>query len=87
MNLTCQRLFNNQKLCLEYICTVTKSAFLGIRMNPELRTQLERIAQREERSISQVCEVLLRGGVAAYQKEGSKHLQRFLSKQKSETEQ
>jgi hypothetical protein len=56
-------------------------------MNPELRTQLERIAQREERSISQVCEVLLRGGVAAYQKEGSKHLQRFLSKQKSETEQ
>ena len=66
---------------------MTKSAFLGIRMNPELRTQLERIAQREERSISQVCEVLLRGGVAAYQKEGSKYLRRFLSKQKSETEQ
>ena len=66
---------------------MTKSAFLGIRMNPELRTQLDRIAKREERSISQVCEVLLRGGVAAYQKEGSKYLQRFLSKQKSETEQ
>lgn len=56
-------------------------------MNPELRTQLERIAQREERSISQICEVLLRGGVAAYQKEGFKYLQRFLSKQKAETEQ
>jgi hypothetical protein len=56
-------------------------------MNPELRRELERIAQKEERSISQICEVLLRGGVAAYQKEGSRYLQRFLSKQKPETEQ
>jgi hypothetical protein len=56
-------------------------------MNPELRTQLERIAQREERSISQICEVLLRGGVAAYQKEGSKYLQHFLAKQTPEKEQ
>jgi hypothetical protein len=69
-----------------YICTVAKSAFIGMRMNPELRMQLERIAHREERSISQICEVLLRGGVAAYQKEGSRYLQRFLSKQKPETE-
>jgi predicted transcriptional regulator len=66
---------------------VAKSAFLGIRMNPELRTQLERIAQKEERSMSQICEVLLRGGVVAYQKEGSKYLQRFFSKRKTETEQ
>ncbi len=65
---------------------MAKSAFLGIRMTPELRTQLERIAQREERSISQVCEVLLRGGVAAYQKEGSKYLQRFLSRTKAGNE-
>ena len=80
MNLGCQRLFNNRTPCLAYICAVAKSSFLGMRMNPELRTQLERIAQREERSISQICEVLLRGGVAAYQKEGSKYLQRLLSK-------
>lgn len=64
---------------------MAKSAFLGIRMNPELKTQLEKIAQKEERSISQICEVLLRGGVAAYNKEGSKYLQRYLSNQKSET--
>lgn len=64
---------------------MAKSAFLGIRMNPELKTQLEKIAQKEERSISQICEVLLRGGVAAYLKEGSKYLQRHLSNQKSET--
>jgi hypothetical protein len=70
-----------------YIGAMAKSAFLGIRMNPELRKQLEQIAQREERSISQVCEVLLRGGVAAYQKEGAKYLQRLLSGRKSEMEQ
>jgi hypothetical protein len=64
---------------------MAKSAFLGIRMNPELKTQIGKIAQKEERSISQICEVLLRGGVAAYLKEGSKYLQRHLSNQKSET--
>ena len=66
---------------------MAKSAFLGFRLNPELRKQLEKIALREERSISQICEVLLRGGVAAYQKEGSKYVQRFLSRRKGETEQ
>lgn len=55
-------------------------------MNPELKKQLQQIAQREERSISQVCEVLLRGGVAAYQKEGAKYLQRLLSGRKGEME-
>jgi hypothetical protein len=65
---------------------VAKSAFLGFRLNPELRKQLEDIALREERSISQICEVLLRGGVAAYHKEGSKYVQRFLSRRKVETE-
>ena len=58
---------------------MAKSAFVGFRLDPELKKQLERIALREERSISQICEVLLRGGVAGYQKEGSKYVQRFLS--------
>jgi predicted transcriptional regulator len=65
---------------------VAKSAFLGIRTNPELRTQLERIAKKEERSMSQICEVILRGGVAAYQRDGSKYIQRLLSTQKPETD-
>jgi hypothetical protein len=62
---------------------MAKSAFLGIRMDPKLRTELEVIAQKEERSMSQICEVLLRGGVSAYEKEGSKYLQRYLLKPKS----
>lgn len=70
-----------------YSLEVAKSAFLGMRISPELRKQLAQIALREERSTSQICEVLLRGGVAAYQKEGTKYLQRILAKAKSDTEQ
>ena len=66
---------------------MAKSAFLGMRISPELRKYLEQIALREERSISQICEVLLRGGVAAYQKGGSKYLERILAKRKNDTEQ
>ena len=66
---------------------MAKSAFLGMRISPELRKHLEQIALREERSISQICEVLLRGGVAAYQRDGSKYLERILAKRKSDTEQ
>lgn len=65
---------------------MAKRAFLGFRLLPELKNELERIAAREERSISQICEVLLRGGVEAYKKEGSKYLQRFLAKYKQEQE-
>jgi hypothetical protein len=60
---------------------VPKTAFLGFRVSPDLKKQLEFIAQKEERSISQVCEVLLRGGVASYKRQGSKYLQGLLSKQ------
>jgi hypothetical protein len=62
---------------------VPKTAFLGLRINPELKKQLEAIAEREERSISQVCEVLLRGGVAAYKSEGTRYLQQLLAKKAS----
>ncbi len=57
---------------------------MGFRLNPELKKQLEEIAVREERSISQVCEMLLRRGVNNYRKHGAKCLQRFLSRQKKE---
>lgn len=64
---------------------MAKSAFIGIRMDPELRAELERIAKEEERSMSQICAVLLRGGVSAYEKEGSKYLQRYLVRHKGQT--
>jgi len=37
------------------------------------------------RSVSQVCELLLRRGVDAYKKEGARHVQRTRSRQKKES--
>jgi hypothetical protein len=85
MNPYCQHSFNNVKDSFSAIVhPVPKVAFLGFRLSPNLKKQLEAIAEKEERSMSQVCEVLLRGGVAAYKAEGSKYLQKFLSRQKNE---
>ena len=63
---------------------VARKVFLGIRINPDLKDGLEKIASAEERSVSQICELLLRTGVQGYRKEGSGYLQRFLSRQKKE---
>jgi hypothetical protein len=62
------------------IWLVAKKAFLGFRLNPDLKRQLEEIAAKEERSISQVCEMLLRTGVEAYKKDGSRYFQRSLAR-------
>ena len=83
MNRNCQHMWGG--LFSAIVGFVAKAAFLGFRLSPNLKKQLEAIAEREERSISQVCEVLLRGGVAAYKAEGSKYLQKFLSRQKNDT--
>ena len=63
---------------------VARKVFLGIRINPQLKKVLEEIAGAEERSVSQISELLLRRGVEAYKMEGSKYLQRLLSRQKKE---
>lgn len=51
-----------------------KDAPLAFRIPSDLKKRLEDLAQREARSISQVCEMLLRIGVEAYEEEGSKYL-------------
>ena len=61
-----------------------KKAFLGIRINPELKKTLEQVADAEERSVAQICELLLRTGIDAYKKDGTKYLQRSMSRQKKE---
>jgi hypothetical protein len=43
---------------------------------------IREIANREARSISQICEILLTIGTEAYSKEGSKYLQRYLGPRK-----
>ncbi len=53
------------------------------RVAPELRQDVQRIADEEQRTITQVCEMLLYEGVEAYQKEGPKFMQRLVAKQKA----
>jgi hypothetical protein len=64
---------------------VARKIFLGIRIDPELKKALEEMGSTEERSVSQICELLLRNGVDAYKREGPKHLRRSLSHQKKES--
>ncbi len=66
-----------------YISLVAKTEFLAFRAAPELKRELQRIADDEQRALSQVCEMLLFEGVEAYKKEGPKFIQRLVAKQKA----
>ena len=59
--------------------TPKKDAPLAFRIPTELKQELQRISDKEARSLSQICEAFLRGGLVAYQKEGAKYLSRLLS--------
>ena len=63
-----------------YICLVAKKDFLAFRIDPELKQQIEEIADREQRSLSQICELFLRGAVEDYKKNGPPFMQRLLTK-------
>ncbi len=49
-----------------------------------MKRTLSQIARKEGRSLAQICEIFLRGGIASYRKEGPKYLKHFLSRQKKE---
>lgn len=59
-----------------------KNAPLAFRIPGELKKSLQRIADREARSMSQICELLLTMGVDAYEKQGARYLQNVLSTSK-----
>ncbi len=61
---------------------MAKKDFLAFRINPELKQQIEEIADEEQRSISQICELFLRGAVEDYKKDGTQFIQRLLVRQK-----
>jgi len=62
----------------------TKDEQVGFRLPASLKKELHMIARREGRTLSQICEILVSGGLEAYRREGSKYLQRLLSRQKKE---
>jgi hypothetical protein len=59
-----------------------KDTALSFRVQRGLKADLEKVALNEGRSLSQVCEALLAGGLDVYKREGPKYLQRLLSHQK-----
>jgi len=56
-----------------------KDTRLTLRIHSELKRQLETLADKEKRSVAQVCEAFLEAGLRAYKREGGKVIHRFLS--------
>jgi hypothetical protein len=58
-----------------------KDTRLTFRVHSDLKKDLESIADREGRSVAQICDAFLKAGSEAYRKNGSKYVQRFLARQ------
>ena len=63
---------------------MARKIFLGIRVDLELKKALEEVGKTEERSVSQISELLLRKGIDGYKREGPKYFQRLHARQKKE---
>jgi hypothetical protein len=59
-----------------------KNQQIGFRLSGNLKKELLEIAKREGRTLSQLCELFVIGGLEAYTKQGSKYLQRVVSRPK-----
>jgi hypothetical protein len=59
-----------------------KDTRLSFRVRSDLKKALEGVSKKEARSVAQLCEAMLEEGLSAYQKEGSKYLQRIISSRK-----
>jgi len=58
---------------------------IGVRVPGEIKLALRTIAKKEGRSLAQVCELLLRGGIAEYEKEGPDYLRRLLARSRDKS--
>jgi hypothetical protein len=59
-----------------------KDERIGFRVSSEIKVALSQIAKKEGRSLAQVCELFLRGGIHEYEREGSRYLHRFVERPK-----
>jgi hypothetical protein len=62
-----------------------KETAISMRIGKSFKAELEKIAASEGRSVSQVCEALLAGGMELYKREGSSYLQRFIVRKRAWT--
>ena len=59
-----------------------KDQRIGFRLPADLKRTLLQIANKEGRSLAQVCEIFLRSGINSYKRGGTKYLQRVLSQRR-----
>jgi hypothetical protein len=62
-----------------------KDERIGFRVSGEIKVALLKIAKKEGRSLAQVCELLLLGGIHEYEREGSRYLHRFVERPKEKS--
>lgn len=74
---TYQHIFG-KLLYSKYNERMAKDTALSFRITKALKAELEKVSLNEGRSISQICDALLNGGLESYKKEGSPYLQRFI---------
>lgn len=55
-----------------------KDERIGLRLSRETKVELLNIAKKEGRSLAQVCELLLKGGILEYERAGPDYLRRLL---------
>jgi hypothetical protein len=80
-----QGVFRSKWHTFQYnVIGMRKDTALSFRIPGRLKTELEKVALSEGRSLAQICEVFLAGGLEIYKKEGSKYVQHFLARQKKE---
>jgi len=85
MRTLCQAIFARKRHALEYnLSAMRKDTALSFRVPHRLKAELQKVALMEGRSLAQVCEALLGGGLEIYKAEGPKYLQRLVSRQKKE---
>jgi len=59
---------------------MAKDAQLTFRVKSALKSELEAIAEREVRSVAQICEVFLKAAAEQYRRDGGKSLQKQLQR-------
>ena len=62
-----------------------KDERIGFRVNSEVKTALVQIARKEGRSVAQICELFLRGGISEYDKDGTAYVHRLLARSKEKS--
>jgi hypothetical protein len=62
-----------------------KEERIGFRVSGEVKAALLQIARKEGRSVAQICELFLRGGISEYEKDGTAYLHRLLARSREKS--